>query len=133
MIPAERLREIATKAWALDDQIDVPNWMECEPIAAELLAARAEIERLRDDRDALLAAVMDGTAEFRKWQECVADKIEGQESEVCRDHNWMLAALRTIRRKAEHVQSGTRAIVEAGSLPAHLDRAEQPKPAGGAS
>lgn len=85
-----------------------------------------------DERDALLAAVMDGTAEFRDWQECEADAIEGQEAEVEHDHNRMLAALSTLRRKAEHVEKGTRAVVESGSLPAHLERAEQPKPAGGA-
>lgn len=90
-------------------------------------------DTLRQERDALLAAVMDATAEFREWKESVADQIEGQENEVCRDHNRMLAALRTLRRKGKHVQNGTRAVVESGSLPAHLERAEQPKPAGGGS
>lgn len=86
------------------------------------------LDALRGLHDQLLAAVMDGTAEFREWQECEADAIEGQEAEVERDHNRMLAALHALRRKAEHVQNGTRAVVEAGSLPAHLERAEQPKP-----
>lgn len=78
-----------------------------------------------DQRDELLAAVMDGTAEFREWQECEADAIEGQEAEVEHDHNRMLAALKALRRKAERVQSGVRRMVEAGSLPAHLERAER--------
>ena len=123
-------------------------------VAAERDAARAELAAMRADRDAallilpascgsladaadtlrqehdaLLAAVMDATDEFREWADSVADQIEGQENEVCRDHNRMLAALRTLRRKAKHVENGTRAVVESGSLPAHLERAEQPKPA----
>lgn len=143
MIPEQRIRELA--AYASDPCADVQHWLAAELLAAraELLSmgvkcglleaardeARAEAERVTERRDTLLAAVMDGTAEFRDWKECVADQIEGQENEVCRDHNRMLAALRTLRRKAKHVQNGPRAVVEAGSLPAHLERAEQPKPA----
>lgn len=87
------------------------------------------LDALRGLHELLLAAVMDGTSEFREWQKCEADAIEGQEEEVERDHNRMLAALKELRRRTQHIQSGTRAVVEAGSLPAHLERAEQPKPA----
>lgn len=82
------------------------------------------LDALRGLHDQLLAAVMGGTAEFREWQECEADAIEGQEDKVEHDHNRMLAALHTLRRKAEHVQNGTCRVVEAGSLPLHLERAE---------
>lgn len=95
---------------------------------AESKAQFETLDALRGLHDQILAAVMDGTAEFREWQECEADAIEGQEAEVEHDHNRMLAALHALRRKAKHVQNGTRAVVEAGSLPAHLERAEQPKP-----
>ena len=104
------------------------NFERVKQLDAENKAQFETLDALRGLHDQLLAAVMGATAEFREWQECEADAIEGQEAEVEHDHNRMLAALHALRRKAEHVQSGTRAVVEAGSLPAHLERAEQPKP-----
>jgi len=122
----ERFGEAVARWWKLLQATS--EGLELEERTKERDAARAEAERVTEQRDTLLAAVMDGTAEFREWQECEADAIEGQEAEVERDHNRMLAALHALRRKAKHVQNGTRFVVEAGSLPAHLQRAEQPKP-----
>lgn len=104
--------------------ISAHNIERVKQLDAENKAQFETLDTLRGLHDQLLAAVMDGTAEFREWQECEADAIEGQEEEVERDHNRMLAALHALRRKAQHVQSGTRAVVEAGSLPSHLERAD---------
>ncbi len=110
-------------------------------LESDVTAARAELAEVTEQRDELLAAVMDGTAEFTDWVNCVADEIEGQENEVCLDHNRMLAALLELRRKAKHVAEhlpkgpalGRFTVAERSELDALKRKAfEAAKPAGGA-
>ena len=61
-ITAERLREIVTSdplALAICAQMGEPSWADVRAIAAELLAARAEIERLREDSNATAMDLVD--------------------------------------------------------------------------
>ena len=86
--------------------------------------ARAELAKVAEQRDELLAAVMDGTAEFTDWVNCVADQIEGQENEVCLDHNRMLAALLNLRRKAKHASGADSSHSAAGDAQSEESNAD---------
>jgi hypothetical protein len=51
-----------------------------------------------------IESVLAMTHEFKTWDECVPDMIEGQEENMAKDHNRMLETLQRLRVMAEREQ-----------------------------